>query len=121
MKIFDAGTLQSVLDADLTWRRKDVSALIGLAQIASLSNQQSLIRASIPILYAHWEGFVRNCFVRYFELVAQRRIKFSALTFNFLFLASRSDLSLIPNALLLISSIFRSSSGEYVFSSFIGN
>lgn len=91
MKAFDAETLQSTLDSDLTWRRKEISALLGLAQIARADEKPALIRASIPLIYAHWEGFVRNCFLQYFDFVARRKMSYDKLSVNFLYLASKSD------------------------------
>lgn len=97
MKAFDAETLQSTLDSDLTWRRKEISALLGLAQVARVAEKPALIRASIPLIYAHWEGFVRNCFLQYFDFVARRRISFDKLSMNFLYLASKSDFPKLVN------------------------
>jgi hypothetical protein len=91
VKAYDGPSLQTYLDTDLTWRRKEISSLIGLAQISSPVERVALIRASIPLLYAHWEGFVRNCFLAYFELVAMRKMAFDQLSQNFLYLASKSD------------------------------
>jgi hypothetical protein len=86
-----------ILDADLVWRRREISSLITLTKLNSNHVQVALVRAAIPMLYAHWEGFGRECIVRYLEFVSNRRLKFKLLDPAFLYLASIPSLSMIGN------------------------
>ncbi|WGM37692.1 hypothetical protein AMEJIAPC_00592 [Caulobacter sp. NIBR1757] len=86
MKPITASDLQSILDSDLAWRRKEISSLVTLMKTAPFGVQGNLIRAAIPLLYAHWEGFGKNCFVRYMEHVSLKSIKFRKLKLPFLYL-----------------------------------
>ncbi len=61
------------LDAELDWRRQELLVLKN-AIPAQESNpkQKSFIRAGITMLYAHWEGFVKNTATHYLNYVALR-------------------------------------------------
>lgn len=50
------------VDAQLIWRRKELTDLRVLVQGSSGNAipQSMLIRAGIALLYAHWEGFVKT-------------------------------------------------------------
>lgn len=98
MKPIDVTTLQILLDDDLVWRRKEISDLITMAQSGRVGEQRSARRASIPMLYAHWEGYTKNSFTRYFELVSFKRKRFDELSENFTYLSSKSELSSISSS-----------------------
>jgi hypothetical protein len=65
--------LSDIFDADLIWRRKELSDMKTAAKAADLSAKPALLRAIIAISYAHWEGYVRTCANRYFEHLILRR------------------------------------------------
>lgn len=93
MKAITPDNLQDILDSDLVWRRREISSLITLARRSSISDRVTIVRAAIPLLYAHWEGFGRSCFVRYLEHVSYRALKFRELRPSFLYMASIGSLS----------------------------
>lgn len=95
MKPTDASALQTILDDDLTWRRKEVSAILSLAKSSGHLERIAISRAALPLIYAHWEGYTKNCFIRYFEFVSLKRSAFSKIKINFLYLASKSELRTI--------------------------
>lgn len=86
MKAIDATSLQSILDSELVWRRREISALISASASATFATQRAIVRATIPLLYAHWEGFGKECGVRYLEFVSYRRLKFSQLKPAFIYM-----------------------------------
>src|SRR5690606_32231942 len=51
-----------------------------------------LRRVAIPILYAHWEGFVKEAATRYVAFVRQQRLPARALKTNFLLLSVHAKL-----------------------------
>jgi len=95
MRAVTPGDLNDILDADLVWRRREITSIVNLAQRVSSADQAALIRAGIPMLYAHWEGFGRSCILRYLEHVSYKSIKFKDLRPSFLYLASIGSLSQI--------------------------
>ena len=48
------------LDNDLAWRIKELSIIKNKIPQSKNNEQEALIRAGVTILYAHWEGFVKN-------------------------------------------------------------
>lgn len=98
MKANNIDNLQMILDGDLVWRRREISSLVTLTKSTTIQTQTCLIRASIPMLYAHWEGFGRECFVRYLEFVSFRKLKFKSLNPAFLYLASAPSLSALGSS-----------------------
>jgi hypothetical protein len=97
MKAIGPSDLQSALDSDLVWRRKEISDLVAAAKTSETHATTSILRASVPLLYAHWEGFGKECFTRYLEFVSYRRIKFKNLHPAFLYMASYPSLSRVGN------------------------
>ncbi len=80
--------LQDEMAAEFAWRKKELHQL----KIAVLANEKTYnrdlyIRASIPLLYAHWEGFVRRIGSAYVEFVARSRLKNEELSTHFLAVA----------------------------------
>lgn len=76
--------LQDALDSTLSWRRVELSALKGLieqyeSRTQSLPAGRSLRRAGIAMLYAHWEGFTKECLQSYVDFLARRRPKLAEL------------------------------------------
>jgi RiboL-PSP-HEPN len=69
--------LSSILDADLIWRRKELSDLKAAINAADPPAKPVLLRAIIAMSYAHWEGYVRTCANRYFEHLMLRRKPFT--------------------------------------------
>jgi hypothetical protein len=95
MKVVNPDDLQTALDTDLIWRRKEISSLVTLVKTCDLATKDCVLRAAVPLLYAHWEGFGKECILRYLEFVSYRRLQFKQLTPAFLYLASYPSLSRI--------------------------
>lgn len=95
MRVLSPYDLQTVLDTDLIWRRKEISSLITLVKTCDSATKDCVLRAAVPLLYAHWEGFGKECILRYLEFVSYRRLQFKQLDPAFLYLASFPSLSRI--------------------------
>jgi hypothetical protein len=71
--------LSDQFDADLVWRRKELSDIKSAVRLADAQARHALLRALITMCYAHWEGFVRTCANKYFEYLALRRLPYAVL------------------------------------------
>ncbi|WP_449337591.1 MAE_28990/MAE_18760 family HEPN-like nuclease [Streptomyces griseus] len=76
MKIRTTEHLYDFISADLGWRRKELSVFKGQVEKAEAGVRPALLRASIALLYAHWEGFVKNCAHAYLCYLASLRLSY---------------------------------------------
>lgn len=80
---FYANKLQDKLDKDLSWRKKEIIDYSLLVESQMGDTQITLIRAAIPLLYAHWEGFIKNTSIHYLKYICKMNLQLSELTENF--------------------------------------
>lgn len=59
MKLRTDVEIQEYLDNEFAWRLREIDLLKTVVRRATSGNRRTLIRASIPLFYAHWEGFVK--------------------------------------------------------------
>jgi hypothetical protein len=75
--------LQDRIDASISWRRIELSALgneISRPSRATASPlARALARSGTALLYAHWEGFTKESVQAYLDYVAKRRLKMAQL------------------------------------------
>ncbi len=80
--------LQDAMSKEFAWRKKELHSLKSL--VIDNQNTHSLdmhIRAAVTLLYAHWEGFVKQTSRFYLEFVGRKRLRHEELSPNFLALA----------------------------------
>jgi hypothetical protein len=92
MNLRTASDLSSVLRDDLGWRRKEMVVFRSLVNSTDSSKKQAVLRGAIAVLYAHWEGFVKNAGQQYVEFVKQRRLNLGELSSNFVAMAAKKKL-----------------------------
>lgn len=78
-KMRTVSDVQDVLDKEYAWRLKEISDVRSMIRTADDVRQRTLIRAGIPLLYAHWEGFVKIASETYLNYVSNRRHKYNEL------------------------------------------
>jgi hypothetical protein len=71
------------LDDDLGWRVKEISALRSAIRSANGSNQVAMLRAAIPILYAHWEGYIKFSAATYCGYLSSLNLRFGDIRQSF--------------------------------------
>lgn len=81
------------LDKDLGWRKKEITSLAFAVTEAAHEYRGILLRASTAMLYAHWEGFVKNAAGWYLSYVAVRRLPTNELSVPFRALIYRKRLT----------------------------
>src|SRR5215469_5169924 len=69
------------ITSDLTWRIHEISDIRSTAATASLP--RAILRASVPLMYAHWEGHVSVVSRAYLDFLALRRLRYSNLKQSF--------------------------------------
>jgi len=65
-KLRTISDIQNYLENELGWRTQEIDNLKKIIPNVNSIQARSLLRAGIPILYAHWEGFVnelKSCFI----------------------------------------------------------
>lgn len=76
--------VQDTLDEALAWRRIEMHALISALISTEASSpgsplSRALARSCAALIYAHWEGFVKESCQCYVDYVAVRRLRFGEL------------------------------------------
>lgn len=82
-----------MLADELAWRRKEILGIhLIIRTTVNVADRAILRRAAVTLLYAHWEGFVKDAATRYVAFVRQQRLPANALQSNFLILSVHSKL-----------------------------
>jgi len=84
-KPFTPENLSSQMDADFTWRLKELSDLKATIRRVDESVRGVLLRAFVALIYAHWEGYIRFCAIKYFLHISIKRKKYYELHGQFYF------------------------------------
>lgn len=77
-KVRTLNELQTALDQEMAWRIKE----IGVFKVGAGSNgfhRKPYIRAGVALLYAHWEGFIKNSSEIYLSYVESRALPYREL------------------------------------------
>jgi hypothetical protein len=94
IKIRTVSQLNDQLSQEIAWRKKELIYIKTLIEKKnSKTVQDTLLRGGITILYAHWEGFVKNAATSYVEFVSRQNLKYSELASNFIALAVKRKLN----------------------------
>lgn len=92
MKIRSTEQLIDGVAAEISWRRKELTDVRYLLESAAgnRAREETMTRAGVAMLYAHWEGFVKAVAEMYLEFVCMQRCKNSELADNMLAVVLRS-------------------------------
>src|SRR5688500_9527583 len=93
MKIRTLEALDDVLTRDYAWRLKELATLLLEVKGARPHLQPMLLRAALPLLYAHWEGFIKVAANSYLEYVGRKGMPICDLSDPFAALALRRELN----------------------------
>lgn len=84
--------LISSLDQEFSWRRKELSVLKSKIPTQKNPLQAAMLRSALPLLYAHWEGFIKISMSYYLEHVARKYLRHEELNINFITLSLQNKL-----------------------------
>lgn len=83
MKINTLIELQDAIDSEMSWRKKELSALRANINSSRSFAKETALRSGIALLYAHWEGAIKNIAYFYLVYVSSQKIKYDNLKPNF--------------------------------------
>lgn len=92
-KIRTIGRLQSLLDEELSWRIKEIATLKILVKRSDNIASTTAVRAAIPLLYGHWEGFIKSSATYYLQFINGQSLKYSELTSCFVVFGVKKKLN----------------------------
>ena len=82
--LFTYDGLSKKLYEEFSWRRKELTLLKSKIPIEKNSVQSAMLRSALPLLYAHWEGFVKLTMSYYLEFVSRKHLKHNELNLTYL-------------------------------------
>lgn len=89
-RIYTKDDLFDSIDNELSWRKKELKLFKDSIPTEFSSKQTVLLRCAIPIIYAHWEGFVKHSCELYLEFVSNRNEVLRSLKPQFIAIALRN-------------------------------
>lgn len=89
--------LQEALDNEFAWRQVEINALRQSVRHLNGQGQRSVLRAAVPILYAHWEGFVKEGVCLYVRYLSSMGLRFSVVKQSFRGLAALGHVRMISD------------------------
>lgn len=92
MNIRSPSELIDYLDQELAWRKKELTTIRYLLQLLREHQRRVMLRAAVCVLYAHWEGYIKQAASAYVELVARLGLRYQELAPSFLALGIRGRL-----------------------------
>jgi len=92
MKIRTIEELQDAIDGEMAWRKRELTAIkANISQARSFAKNTAL-RSGIALLYAHWEGSVKNVASYYLSYVSNLNLPYNRLKNNFLAITVKDKL-----------------------------
>ncbi len=83
MKIRSVDELEQFFDAESSWRKKELTTLKLTIDSSRKHVQAVLLRAAIPILYAHWEGLLKQLSIAMLTYIVSKGYRYNQLQDNF--------------------------------------
>lgn len=92
-KIRSLTDLQDALDKGLSWRMREVAYIKSNAKSAKSYAQAAYLRAGVPLIYAHWEGFVKEASESYLSYVANQKLRYGELASCFVVFGAKKHVA----------------------------
>lgn len=93
MKIRSKEELIDYLTADLAWRKKELTTLYNNVATANPKNLPTALRCASVLLYAHWEGFVKNSAESYLTYIKFQKLNLNQVNSNILALSLKQKMT----------------------------
>jgi MAE_28990/MAE_18760-like HEPN len=105
MSLRSAAQLEIHLDRALAWRKKELTSLKFVVTSAAAAAQPVLLRAALGLLYAHWEGYIKDSASAYVRHAADQALPLRNLTPNFLTMALQGKIRRLRDAERLVAQL----------------
>ena len=86
-----------MLDADMSWRIREISTF-RVASKQDRVDRDTLIRAGVAMVYAHWEGFIKSASEAYLEFVNNQGHRYRELQTCFVVFGMKGKLALLGDS-----------------------
>jgi hypothetical protein len=96
-KVRTLNSFQEKVDSELAWRIREIAFLASEVSRNRPTGDKTLIRASTALVYAHWEGFVKNAATLYLLYIEGQRHKYTELTTAFAVIGLKGKLATITD------------------------
>ncbi len=83
---------QEKLDRNINWRKRELTTIKANIIFAKGPALITAIRSGITLLYAHWEGFIKNAAREYLKFLNKQNLKCCELKDNFLVLHMKKSI-----------------------------
>ena len=84
MKVRTKEQLVDLLNGSLGWRKKELTTLYNNISTSSSKTEPTSIRSALVLLYAHWEGYIKNATEYYLNYIKHQGLTLSQLNPNLL-------------------------------------
>lgn len=84
MKIRSKEEFFDFIQEERAWRRKELTNCKSMIHGSRESHNQTVLRAGILLLYAHWEGYIKKVCEAFFSYINFKGLKYEQLKHNFL-------------------------------------
>ncbi|MES2791975.1 MAG: MAE_28990/MAE_18760 family HEPN-like nuclease [Planctomycetota bacterium] len=98
IKIHSASEHFDFTDAEFAWRLKEIADVRGAIRAAAVDARKSLLRAAVPILYAHWEGFIKVASEAVLSFLSTQRHTYRELNACFIAFGAKKHIHLIKES-----------------------
>lgn len=92
MKIRSLADLQTAMNEDFVWRRQELTTALFAVQRTNGRASNFSIRSAILLLYAHWEGYIKNASSYYLGYVSFQGLRYQELANCFVATALKQQL-----------------------------
>ncbi|MGE6762632.1 MAE_28990/MAE_18760 family HEPN-like nuclease [Corallococcus interemptor] len=84
------------IEEEFTWRHKEmIDISLTIKKTPDKGIKRSLLRAALPLLYAHWEGFIKKSSEAVISFVAEQRLRHDQLAACFWVLGVKKELNIL--------------------------
>ncbi|WP_243286618.1 MAE_28990/MAE_18760 family HEPN-like nuclease [Geothrix terrae] len=98
MKPRTSSQLQDFLDQEFAWRLKEIANLKNVINGTGSLEKKTLIRASLALLYAHWEGFIKASSFAFLFFIEHQGLKYNELQSCFSVLGLKGKLNSLKSS-----------------------
>lgn len=99
MKIRTAEEFIDFMDRETSWRKRELAVLNSEINKTHYSTytSEALLRSAVMLLYAHWEGYIKNSSIAYLDHVLIQKFEYKKLALHFRAIGIKHDLNEMYN------------------------